>query len=388
MVSVKVSKAAQGKFGIIGHVGVGHIHSHSGFVQDDSAGFAVVSTLLKKAVPVSTLIKNVEISLATGEVKVTTEAGGEGVTYARRGFTPSEQEIAQRAIGQDAVFTQNVAVHTFGRVYGQGAMETAVALQGACALAVMDTFKKALGDKLLLVAEKYPNKYDRFAGLVLDINDINVAIMLVINGTNGGIGPDEDYEGNTNFTEKGVLMHKLGLDKIPTVVVENKAYIPALAAKVDKNQYMIRAQKDVDCTALGKALYEAGKELNLPIRLEDEIMPLAPGSLKKATDAIAEKIISTAQELLVIESAADKTRIVAELNKLVSEDVGGVTFMSNWVNDLMRAAGTLPAITVVLSMVITTEYRDYWKIPRLELEEAEGYLKIIFKAFANLNTLE
>lgn len=42
------SKTSIGKIGICGHIGVGHTYSHSGFVQDDGAGFAVVATLLKK----------------------------------------------------------------------------------------------------------------------------------------------------------------------------------------------------------------------------------------------------------------------------------------------------------------------------------------------------
>ena len=385
MNTVKISSQAKGTYGIVGHVGVGHVHSHSGFVQDDSAGFAVASLILKQAVPVSTIVKDVEVDLVTGDVTVTLESGGKGSANARRGFTPAESEIAKRAIGQDAVFTQNVAQHTFGRIYGQGALETAVALQGACALAVMDSFKIALGDKLLVSDEAFANKYDKFAGIVIDIDDIPVALMLVINGTNGGIGPDEDYEGNTNYTSKGQLMTKLGLDKAKTVVVESKAYIPALAESVAENQYMVRAQKDLDCTELGKALYETGLELNLPIRFEEGLMPLAPGALEAATHAFANKVIETAKELLVIDSAADKTRILAELNKLVSEDAGGVTFMSNSVNGEMRGAGTLPGITTVLSMVTTIAYKNYWKIPRLEVEEANNYIRLIFGAIKKLH---
>ena len=167
--------------------------------QDDSAGYAVASNILKQAVDVDTNIKTVEVNLETGEITVTLPNGGCGTVKARRGFTPAEQELAQRAVGQDATFTQNVAGHTFGRIYGQGALETAVALQGACALAVMEAFKIAIGEKFLVVEEAFSNKYDKFAGIVLDINDVPVSLMLVINGTNEGIGPDEDYEGNRYY---------------------------------------------------------------------------------------------------------------------------------------------------------------------------------------------
>ena len=31
-----------GKIGLAGHIGVSHVHSHSGFVQEDGAGFSVL----------------------------------------------------------------------------------------------------------------------------------------------------------------------------------------------------------------------------------------------------------------------------------------------------------------------------------------------------------
>ena len=384
MAIIKLSTAKQGLYGISGHVGVGHVHSHCGFVQDDSAGFAVAASILQKAVPIDTSIKDVEVDLLTGSITVTTAAGGQGTVTARRGYTPAEKELAKRAVGMDAIYTQNTAVNTFGRIYGQGAMETAVALQGACALAVMDSFALAMGDKLLVSREKMPGKYDKFAGTVIDIDDIPVSLMLVINGTDGGIGPDEDFEGNTNYAEKGVIMEQLGLDKIHTVVVESKAYIPALASTVPENMFMVRAQKDVDCTPLGQAIFAAGKELGLPIRFEEAMMPLVPGALAASTKAIAEEIIATASQLATVDSAADKVQLVAKLNQLVSQDVGGVTFMSNSVHGVMRGAGTLPGISAVLSMVVTTEYRDFWQIPQVTETDVANYQALIFKGIQSL----
>ena len=45
-------REGRGAFGVVGHVGVGHVHSHSGFVQDDSVGFAVAAGLLQRALQV------------------------------------------------------------------------------------------------------------------------------------------------------------------------------------------------------------------------------------------------------------------------------------------------------------------------------------------------
>lgn len=383
MTSINFSSALKGKYGIVGHVGVGHIHSHSGFVQDDSAGFAVVSELLKKAVSVDTLIASVQVDRENASFTVVTKEGGIGTAKARRGITKQEAELAKRAIGLDAIYTQNAALNTFGRIYGQGALEVPVAFQCACALAVLDSFAKVMGDKLKLCCDTFSGKRDSFAGTVLDIDGVPVSVLLVINATDGGIGPDEDLEGNTDFGAKGDLMKELGLEKIPTVIIESKAFIPAIAHTVFENQYMVRAQKDVDCTELGKALYEAGIRLQLPIRFEENMMPLKPGSMAKATADFAEKIINLGKQLAETDLCSDKVRIIAELNKLCSEDAGGVTFMGNTVNDTMRGAGTLPSgICAVISMVTTAAYQKDVLIPQLEKNEAENYLRIIFKALS------
>ncbi|MEG1641826.1 MAG: hypothetical protein RR272_01815 [Synergistaceae bacterium] len=382
--TIKISQAQKAKYAISGHVGVGHVHSHSGFVQDDSVGFAVASLILKKAIDVNTKIANVETDPHTNTITVTTQAGGTATLSPRRGITPREAEIIKEIIGEEALYTQNIAIKALGRIYGQGISEVATTLQGACALAVLNSFKNKLGDKLKITKEKFENKYDVSAGIILDIDETPVSLMLVINGTNGGIGPDEDYEGNTNWSEKGTLIKELGADTIPTVVIESKAFIPSMADKLTENQLMIRAEEGIDCSEMAEALHLSAKELQIPARYEKGLMPMPNGALEKATHAFADKIIEQAEKLKTIDLAKDKTEIVAELAKLISEDAGGVTFMSNSVNDKVRGAGILPEITAVLSMVTTKEYQSYWKIPQLEEKEANNYISVIIEAINKL----
>lgn len=387
MTAIKLSAVPQGLFGIIGHVGVGHVHSHSGFVQDDSAGFAVAAQLLKHAVPVDTVIASVS-GETDGRITVQTAGGGSGAVTARRGLTPSEIKLLNGAVGQDAVFTQNVAVNTFGRLYGQGVMETAAALQGAAALAVIDTFCHSPSAGVFkLMQNKLPGKYDTALAAVIDIDDIPTALLLMINGTDGGIGPDEDYEGNTDWQEKGQVMQAVGLDKILTIIVESKAFIPALAKSVPQNMYMVRAQSDVDGTAVAEALYNAGLSLKLPIRLENQLMPIQEGSLAAATRSFAVKIIETAEKLKAAQTAYEKVHLTADLARLVSEDAGGVTFMSDRVHDKVRGAGIVPdGRSAVLSMLTTAAYQKYWKIPVLEQDDIDGYISIIAAAIHRLNS--
>lgn len=367
------------KYGIVGHVGVGHIHSHSGFTQDDSAGFAVVSSLIKKAVFIDTRIKEVYADIKTGKITVTTHAGGQGSVYARRGITPYEALMLNNTCNMEGIYTQNTAVKVFGRMYGQGVSEPAVAFQGALALAVLDSFKKHIPNTIYM-KNKLEGKYDTALGLKVEINNIPVSLLLVINGTDGGIGPDEDYEGNTNFGEKGEIMNKLCLNNVPSVVVESKAYIPAVAKNLDMNKHLIRAEKNVGNTTLALALKESAEKQNIPCMYADNMMPLVEGALEKSTKEFADKVTALGQKLADTDKSSEKVQIVAELAKLISEDAGGVTFMSNSVHNKMRGAGTLPNITCVLSMVCTSEYKEYIKIPMVEENDIENYSAIIVNA--------
>lgn len=378
------SKKNQGIYGIVGHVGVGHVHSHSGFVQDDSAGFAVAASILKKALPVDTAISKVTADVLTGEILVQTEGGGTGRAVPRRGITPTEAEMmTERAIGLDAIYSQVSAIKVFGRMYGQGVNETATAFQGACALAAFDTFVKAGPGKFNIMTEKLPGKLDTAANTVIDVNGIPIAIMLVINFTEGGIGPDEDYEGNSMWTDKGRIMKEVGLDKVPTVVVESKAYIPSIAIDVEVEKIFVRAQKSVDDIKLAECLIDAAKNNNIPYHFSNTAMPMSPGSLQKATIELAEKIIALAEELKSVERAIDKVHLMADLAKLVSEDAGGVTFMSNSIHDKVRSAGLVPHTGAVVSMIVPTKYKEYVKIPMLATEDVNTYMTVILEGIVN-----
>ncbi|MGB9812745.1 MAG: hypothetical protein ACPLRZ_00755 [Thermovenabulum sp.] len=382
--NISFSKNSKGILGISGHVGVGHVHSHSGFVQDDSAGFAVVASILKKALPVDTAISKVTANVITGEILVQTNGGGIGKALPRRGIAPFEAELMiERAIGLNAVFSQAAAVKVFGRIYGQGVSETATAFQGACALAALDTFVKAAPGKFKVMTEKLPDKLDTAAATVIDVEGIPISIMLVINFTEGGIGPDEDYEGNTMWADKGRIMKEVGLDKIPTVVVESKAYIPSMAENVDVEKIYIRAQENIDDMNLGEHLVNAAKQNNIPYHFSKTAMPLLPGSLQKATIELADRIIALARELKKVDSAIDKVQIIAELVRLVSEDAGGITFMSNSLHDKVRGAGLVPGTGAVISMIVSKKYIDFMKIPILTMEDVDKYITVILEGLLN-----
>ncbi len=213
--------------GVSGHVGAGHVHSHSGFVQDDSAGFAAAALLVGMAYPVETTIRSVKVTGDT--IEIATMGGGTGRAFARRGFTPFEAELAQRAVGLDGLFSQGLAFRCMGRVYGQGVLEAPVALQTAACIAVINTFARNYPDGILVSAEGIDVNVGACMGTVLEIDGVSTAVMAVLNATAGGLGPVEDLEGNLSFCKKGRLMDRIDLSCLPTIILESKAYVPSVS---------------------------------------------------------------------------------------------------------------------------------------------------------------
>jgi hypothetical protein len=382
---IKVSENNSGVLAVLGHAGIGHVHSHSGFVQDDSAGFAVVAAIMREAFKVDTTISSVTGNQETGAITVETYEGGIGTSHTRRGLTPHEILMLKKAEGEDGIYTQTVAVKTFGRMYGQGAMETPVALQGAIALAVMDSFCKKSPHKILTTHGKYDGLIDKMAGTVVDLNGIAVSLLLNINGSEGGIGPAEDNEGNTTIGQKKDLIKLLGINMVPNIIVESKSYVPALSREISCSTFLFRGQEMIDNTDVAKALAEAAIDLGLPYILKNDSLPISRGSLENATKKFAREIIELAERLSGAQSALDKTSIIADIARMVSEDAGGISFMSNNLHDTARAAGIVPGTASVMSLLVPEDYINYWKIPTLTPEDVKQYMMIIFHAAEKLS---
>ncbi len=377
---ITLSNRQQGVLGLVGHVGAGHAHSAGGMVQDDSAGFAVVGSLFKEALALDTTIVSVEGNLENGMIEVVTAGGGIGRAFAARGITPAEQRLMGAIRGADGLLCQEAAVNAMGRIYGQGAGEAASALEAAIALAVMDSMSKASRGQLRLQSCALPNREDCVLCGVVEMDGIPVSLMLVLNATRGGIGPDEDYEGNVMLGEKYAAMKRVGLDMLPTIVVESKFYRTDWSDGIDRPCMMVRSQKDLDDSRMGRVLCRALEALEMDYQYKEDAMPAIPGSLQQATCRIADRIIQLAGRLKEAETALEKVEIVAQLNRLVSEDAGSVTFMSNHLNDRVRGAGLEPHTGAVLSLLITREEKEKWKIPLLTPDDLMKYCRVLLKA--------
>lgn len=381
---IELSSRPRGAVGVCGHAGVGHVHSHSGFVQDDSGGFAAAVGLLKAALPADTVISSVEGDLLTGVITVRTAGGGVGRAEARRGITPHERELLSRAVGRDGAFTQAAAFASFGRIYGQGVLEAPVALQAAAALAVVDTFRKNHPGVVKTAREDVPGNIGEMAGAVLDIGGVPTGVLAVVNATGGGLGPNEDLEGNVVLGEKGGLMEALGIADAPTIVVEGKAYVPGVCDSLTENTFFIRHNREADNQVVALCLTEAAEKLGLPFAASDGAFPRGAAALEKGTRELGEKIAALGRRLSEARRSREKVRIVGELALLVSQDAGGVTFMTDPLQDVVGSAGMTPGLSAVISLIVTTDYIRRWKIPELEAEDTGKIVRIIAGAVPRL----
>jgi len=367
--------------GLCGHCGCGHTHSNNGFTQDDSAGFAVVAKILKQQMPLDTRIRDISSS-SDGQIRIVLNGKGTGNAFSSAGFTPFEQDLLNKAIGQDAILPQALGMKVFGRVYGQGAMETATAVITAASLAVVDGFIQTYKDRADTALEHFEGSCGISFGTVIDISGVSTAVLLVVNASTGGLGPVEDLEGNIASGPKARLMEKLGLFELPTLVIESKAYVPSLSDKIQgkANIFMIRANAEHDNLVVAESLHEAAKALGEKVIFDTHAYPRHTHALKNACMALGDKIIELGHTLKNSESAVEKVLLAAQLNKLARSEFGGVSFMSNNLNDKSGGAGLVPGTAAVLSMVVTKAYIDQWIIPVMTMDDLSRYVDLTLKA--------
>lgn len=387
---VSLSKAPKGCFGIVGHAGCGHSNSHCGFVQDDSGGLAAVLMILSRAFPIDLTISRVEAKTGmNGGFEVHTASGGRAYAPALRGVTPFEAELAQRAVGLSAITTQAAAMHAFGRTLGQGAMEVPVALQTAIANAAIDSFVQNLpAEQFIFGKEDIPGNIGSLLGTVISVDGINVSLLAVVNATLGGLGPNEDIEGNVNLAGKADIMSRLGLDALPTILVEGKVCADPVSPVIEKPTFVTRAYLGDDNVTVSECLVEAADSLGLPIVFPRELLARKKGAMRALTKEMGEHVARLGRELAEAKSSCVKVRIAAEINWYASEDLGGVTFMSDDIHEVMGGVGAIPGTTGCLSLFIPDEELERVVYPALTLDDVEHFADIILKAVGCLANRE
>lgn len=379
---IKFSKKKFGSIGVVGHVGCGHCHSVNGQVQDDSVGLAVILYFFQKVTKLS--LEIFDITFDENKIIVNLKNGGIGYGIARRGITPFEKNIIKNLIGKEALMTHTVVLKEFGRIYGQGVLEVPVALQSAIANALLDGFYKNFPDNFKITKENIGDNYGYILGSVLDIGNIPVAFLATVNATLGGIGPNEDLEGNSNYFSKKLIVEYFKLDKIPTIVLESKFFNNALQ-DLKTDTFIIRGDKEDDNIDVVNALIQACSILNYPFWYYDlGSMKRKVDSLKLKTIDIGQKIEILGNQLALANLSEEKVRIVSELATIVSQDCGGVTFMSNHIHNEISGVGLIKQTGAVLSLGVSKKYINENIIPYLTKEDLEKYYQIVLRTISIL----
>jgi hypothetical protein len=286
--------------------------------------------------------------------------------------------------GKDALFSQTVASETFGRVYGQGVAEVPACFQAALSLAVLDSLKKAAPEHIYMVPEHSKNA-GAVLGAVINIGEIPLSVVIPVNFSPGGIGPDEDWEGSFMIGQKGEMMKSLGFP-LPTIVVESKVFNP-LSLCIAENQFFIRVSRERGDTRVSEALREACLDLGLPYLYRDDIFSYDSEAFHGRVISFANRLENLATDLRAAEHAADKVRIIAELARMVSEDAAGFTFMSKDVYGTAEIPGLEPSTSAVLSLLVTEKYIKENVIPLLNEQEREEYIAVIMNAISRLDQI-
>ncbi len=382
---MKTTSGPSGKrIGLAGHAGVAHAHGHSGLVHDDSGGLVIVGSIARELLRVDTHVRRVEVDLADNSILVSTVSGGTGTSFVRRGITPAEAQLMKAAEGQDALFCQALAVRTLGRIYGQGVLEVPAAFEGALGNAVVDSLHRAAPGRFHIVEESVATNDGLIGGMVAEVGGVDTALLLMVNRCSGGIGPVEDLEGNVALGSKRKLMDKLGMLRCPTIVVESKAYFPEVSDRIERHTLLVRFQRGLDNRVVAECLHGAAVELGYPVMLWDSAFPPPQGALKEKRLEFSARLIGLANRLIDAKLGSEKVLLSAELAKLASEDAGAITFMSDGLHDIVRAPGTIPGTSAVLSMLVSREYRDHWKIPLMEPADVEIAQRTIERAIGLL----
>lgn len=376
---LKPSEALKGQVGIAGHAGIGHAFSHSGFFQEDSGGLAVLITLLERAWPMNMTIASVELNKG-GEVVVKTCGGGTGTAAARFGFSPFELQMMKQAVGMRCVAPQTLASRVYGRIYGQGAGTQACAFCLAAARAFLDTVRVSWPSPLVQAPDNLPNCCGEFLGGVIDIGDIPVSWLLTINASCGGTGPNEDSEGCVPVGNKAKVMHELGMDAIPLLVLEGKAFVPHQNPPLQKNALFIRWNEDFDNPVSGECYVRAAEESGFPVKVLSDTYPRRTTTLAEETRRLGEYIVALGKEYGKAKSSYKKIELIAELADICSHDAGGSTFMSEGIHWYAGNGGLWPGLGAMLSMVVTEEEAFEWKTLRFTDRELDLLTDVLIRA--------
>jgi len=281
-----------------------------------------------------------------------------------------EVELLRNLEGLDSSLPHLAALKVFGRVRGGGCAEVPTAVEYALSTAALDTVAKSVPGFALA---RSGTEGDAVGGLNLDLPDGVLSVLVTVNGSGKGIGPAEDLEGNVPLGPKRQVMELLGCRVVPTIVLESKAFIPAL---VRGTAVLLRYNRDYDNTTVAKAVAKALSKLGVSYVELDNAFPRYSRSLEKIRIEVYTRLNDLASALGRSTKSSDKVLVSAELARVVCEDLGGVFFMSEDLAEVVGPAGLVPGTGAVVSVAVGGDYLAEAGIPYATREDAHTLARV------------
>lgn len=352
-----------------GHIGVGHVNSHQGFVQDDAAGFATLLALLLRACPLDPTVTDIRTD--QDRLTVSLACGGQGQASLSGGFSPFEADLLQRGRGLCELSSQTLATKVLGRIRGQGMDKMGAVLILAHARALLDAVRRYWPAGVLHATDDIPGSCGEFLGGMLSLEGTACAWMLTINASPDGSGPVEDSEGIMPVGGKGRLMRELGMCRIPCIVLESKAYSPGDSDSLATSHPWIRWNQDSDNPVVGQCLTEAARQCHAQAVVNDRAYPRRPGDLDCASQVLGEKISKLGQEYARARTSAQKVALAAALADILEQEIGGTSFMSQAVHSVAAGGGLWPGQAAMLSLLASRHEYESLKVLITSRQELE-----------------
>lgn len=352
-----------------GHIGVGHVNSHQGFVQDDAVGFATLLALLLRTCPLDPTVTDIRTD--QDRLTVSLACGGQGQASLSGGFSPFEADLLQRGRGLCELSSQTLATKVLGRIRGQGMDKMGAVLILAHARALLDAVRRYWPAGVLHATDDIPGSCGEFLGGMLSLEGTACAWMLTINASPDGSGPVEDSEGIMPVGGKGRLMRELGMCRIPCIVLESKAYSPGDSDSLATSHPWIRWNQDSDNPIVGQCLTEAARQCHAQAIVNDRAYPRRPGDLDRASQALGEKISKLGQEYARARTSAQKVALAAALADILEQEIGGTSFMSQAVHSVAAGGGLWPGQAAMLSLLASRHEYESLKVLIISRQELE-----------------
>ncbi len=102
--------------------------------------------------------------------------------------------------------------------------------------------------------------------------------------------------------------------------------------------------------------------------------------MKDTTIALGRKIVDIGTKIQNATKSPEKAHLIAELALLVSQDAGGITYMSNDLHEIVAGGGLVPGLAAVLSIAVSEEYINQNQIPEITPDDIENYVNISVEA--------